>query len=408
MMLEEINNNPIKALQYMERMVNDGSQSGFTQINTTSYNTNPLYAESFNVFEVNGPKEAFICTGEYYNPMVFKNNSIYIHPDILSQIHINWSNFDIRKSEFLVTPTASSRTVQLLESPFDYIKLQYNGMLGRINREIRQANIDTSILINRILTEAQNESEVPQYLSFFPETAGTLIKIDEKTSIGMICRRFKPIGKCVEEAHMIIPAFSLFSKDKTNPNDLKLIDQIIIKSNMDPCELILNHVIIPVIDCYFYCALFQGIHPEMHSQNFLIGLNTEYIPSCIIIRDMDAMFKDITIRERYDKKIKFKIGEYKSIDKTQLDYKLKHSCLYDFRIGEYFITPLLDTVCSSFGDINREILCKQIKEYVNDSYGAQLIEFFPEDKKWYGYEKVIYNHNLRERPYIGFDNPKYR
>ena len=47
MLLNQIVNEPQKALIYLERYVNNGSPSGFTKINQTSYETSPLSDREF-------------------------------------------------------------------------------------------------------------------------------------------------------------------------------------------------------------------------------------------------------------------------------------------------------------------------------------------------------------------------
>ena len=51
MRLYEIEKNPTLAFNYLERQVNDGSKSGFTNIHTTSLQTNPFYSDGYYIMK---------------------------------------------------------------------------------------------------------------------------------------------------------------------------------------------------------------------------------------------------------------------------------------------------------------------------------------------------------------------
>lgn len=52
MRLYEIEKNPTLAFNYLERQVNDGSKSGFTNIHTTSLQTNPFYSDGYYIMKL--------------------------------------------------------------------------------------------------------------------------------------------------------------------------------------------------------------------------------------------------------------------------------------------------------------------------------------------------------------------
>ena len=37
--------------------------------------------------------------------------------------------------------------------------------------------------------------------------------------------------------------------------------------------------------------------------------------------------------------------------------------MFDFKLGEYIVTPLISTMCKFFNSINTENLCSRIKEF---------------------------------------------
>lgn len=139
MRLKDIEERPMYSLDYMERVVNNGSKSGFTNIHNTSLRTNPFFSEGFYVNKLIVSEEFINCYGkpkqEY--PFLSETNFIFIHPDwkILDYAQ-DFSSLGTIEDSIWVIPTSSSRTVRIRGS-HAYLKLHYPGMIGRLKRELR-------------------------------------------------------------------------------------------------------------------------------------------------------------------------------------------------------------------------------------------------------------------------------
>ena len=85
MRLYEIEKNPTLAFNYLERQVNDGSKSGFTNIHTTSLQTNPFYSDGYYIMKLISDRKNITCFGtpNYDCNLFDDDNSIFIHPDWL-------------------------------------------------------------------------------------------------------------------------------------------------------------------------------------------------------------------------------------------------------------------------------------------------------------------------------------
>ncbi|MBQ9885808.1 MAG: hypothetical protein IJM37_02955 [Lachnospiraceae bacterium] len=403
MKLDNILKKPKESLEYMERLVNDGSPSNFSFINTTSRETCPLYASRFNLCAIIDQSSKIETIGKI--PLIklsecsIGEDYVFAHPD--------WRNrnitFDLFETDFSVIPTSSSRTVKL-ENYNYYIKMCYPGILGRITRELEVQHINSSIDITNVLNTLTSCAQVPSFLSFFPETGGKIFKYPEG-EIGYVVRDSTPIGKKVKDIHAIIPAFSLYSQDRGN-DDPAIINQILdVKS--DPISYLLEQIVFKVVDCFFSCVFIGGIQPEMHSQNFLLGIDKNLDVCSIILRDLESVDKDITIRKELDLSIDFLSYPFKCIDKNQYNYKIKHSFMYDHKLGEYFFSPLLDCIRKS-KTVNTDNIETEIKNYVNNKYGDKLFNFFPDNNMWYKFKNVLIDRSSEKRPYIQLDNPRYR
>ena len=398
MKLKQILTYPESSLLYMERMVNDGSPSKFSFTYTTSKETCPLYVDRFFLCCTKGDETDFVTFGTC-NYDFFNSDLALLHPDWKKEK----TQFPIIDTDILVVPTSSSRTVKLFEQNI-YIKLAYPGVLGRITRELRTEHILSSIDITNAFINLIDSNLVPNTFAFFPEHYGKIFK-KGNSDIGYVIRDGIPVGKQCKHICALIPAFSLFSLDRQFSDDPIIIQ--ILKHKKHKIDYLLEQIIYPIIDCYFSCVFNGGIQPELHSQNFLIGIDEDLNVVSIVLRDLESADKDLVIMRRLGFPSDIKNRPYKCIDKNQDNYLIKHSFMYDHKLGEYFFDELLKCV-QKYDITHVEIIQSMIKGYVNCQYGPLLEGFFPVNGQWYKFENVLIDRTQNSRPYIGFSNPKYR
>lgn len=403
MLIKQIIDNPKKSLIYMERYVNDGSPSGFTWINQTSYETSPVNNSEFffldslytEELEVVGELPSFFT--------LFGKDIILIHPDM--SYNLMKSGIDVKQSSLKVCPTSSSRTVKLLDFP-GYVKLNYNGIIGRIDRSLTDKHVYASIEMTECLHNVV-KNDIFSKLSFFPES-GALIYKDEKRDInmGMVYREENPVGKNVNNINFMIPLFSLFSFDKTNEDEV-LIVQLIKKSCIDPEKYILDNLIFIIIDNYFNLLLEEGIQPEWHAQNLLLGIDEKFLINSLIMRDLESIDIDKDMRELIGKKKIFNCYPYKYLSKEQYNYKIKHSFMYDFKIGEYVLNPIIKCV-SRYFNLNELKITRKVKEYSQQYIEKLPSDFFPPNGDWYSFKNVVIDRSVPYRPYVKNCLAKFR
>lgn len=396
MKLEEIIKNPFTSLNYMERLVNNGSPSGFTKRNSTSEKTNPFKSEGFylkkidNNFNVYGdlPEELLSLGG------------LLVHPDMENYIS---NKKIICDTNIYVVPTSSFRTVKVLDKEY-YIKLSYPGVIGRMRRDLEEQHVLSCIQMNQILYSLVQKEETNKLFAFLPEYAGGVTSLGSKIKAGYMVRSSIPIGKNVSNIAYIIPGFSLFGKDIKNPVDMEIINQIMLYKNVGN-EYLLTNIIQPLIEFYFDCLLKEGISPEMHSQNILFGFDKEWNVASIILRDLESIDKDVTIRANLDKS-NF-INSFKNIKESDYNYRIKHSFMFDHKLGEYLVEELI--TCTKKLNLVQEInLRKAIKDFTVDNYGSYFQNLFPSNSKWYKFDNVEINHDLPYRPYLELDDSTLR
>lgn len=397
--LYEIKDNPKEALNYLERIVNSGSKSGFTDIHTTSRETNPFFCEKYRVKKLWANCDKITSYGELprFCMSTKDKDFIYIHPDWL--LHNNFMVREYEDGEYVV-PTSSSRTVRTLDGNY-YLKLHYPGMLGRLYRKLEYSQLISGIELTKILNIAKGNPQAPKMFEFMPEPCGKILRKGNE-EIGFLVRIYPD----TLNNGYTIPAFSLFSRDRNKKNDELLLIQILnLKKAKE--KYFLEEICFPLVDIFFYFAFNEGLIFEMHSQNILFSFDIDWNLRKIILRDLESVDKDLTIMRRVEKTVDLKSYPYKCISKNDEDYYLRHSLMFDHKLGEYLLDPLVECVSDSFF-INSVCLKKEIKDYVHSKYDNILESFFPRDGCWYKYPNIEIDRTTKARPFIAFDNPQYR
>jgi hypothetical protein len=406
MKIDYIEKNPKEALIYMERYVNSGSPSGFTWINQTSFDTSPLSeSKYFKLKMLFNDSIKIKRLGEYPRLSLDDNyydNTLFIHPDM--EKLKKYEMYKIYESDIKVIPTSSARTVKLMDYQ-GYLKLNYNGIIGRIDRSLTSNHANCSVILTEILKNEFIKNEAFEKLSLFPES-GAKILIDEQNNVdcGVVYREEKPFGKRANEIKIIIPAFSMISKDKKN-DDVELLTQIINYGKFEPMKYLLDNIIYPIIDNYFQLILTQGFQAEWHTQNLLFGLNNNFELVSLIMRDLESIDIDEEIRNKLGFTDSLNFYPYKYINVYQYNYQIKHSFMFDFKIGDYIFSPFVNHICEKF-DVDARSIEEIIKNYIKKYLSKLPQNFFPDS--WYVFDKVLIDRSEKERPYINMGIPKYR
>ena len=403
MLLYEIEKNPTVAFDYLERQVNNGSKSGFTSIHNTSIQTNPFYSDGYHIMKLASKRGNIECFGTLNcdNSLLDNDESIFIHPDWLLPQNIETiSDAGIIEESLWVIPTSSSRTVHVEGSDI-YIKLHYPGIIGRLNRVLGFQQLISGIEITSIFDEAYNNNQLPDYFAYMPESYGKLLR-NGQNEIGYIVRE---LPKTLKDFYLV-PGFSLFSYDRNVTDAPQLLIQILAKSD-SPREFFLEEICFKLVDIFFWCALEEGLIPEMHSQNIVFAFNKEWGIEKIILRDFESIDKDISIRCRLGKHINFEEHPYKCITNDDKNYLKRHSFMYDHKLGEYLLDPLIECAASSL-KIRVEDIRKNLRDYVQRKYGDIINNFFPADGCWYKYPDEEIDRSTDERPFISMGRAIYK
>lgn len=417
MHLEEILDDPLRTLRYLERYVNDGSPSGFSKRYTTSVATSPFGdVESFSLFLLQGEGQYFREFGNIpswpIHGLSLADNWLLVHPDMVAHNDIKRTGLKVQRIDsLLVAPTSSGRTVQFLPPrPQDYVKLHYDAVLGRVNRALPFGKAIAGPEVSGHLTRAMKSGLIDQRLCILPETGARTVSIgneDGAVEWGMVWRSGTPTGPAAADIRAMIPAFSLFSSDRYHRPDPPLLIQLMRMSGLTPQSFLLDKIIDPILSCYFSLVTQLGLQPEWNAQNLLVGCDKNGHIISIVARDLESVDKDLTLREQLGLSIDFKTYPFKCLHRDQYNYRIKHSFMFDHKLGDYLMHPILECIVS-YTDTQLSELQEAVKTRADHLLCSLPPDFFPEDGHWYMFKKVLIDQSTPERPYVRFPNPRFR
>ncbi|MDD4149172.1 MAG: hypothetical protein PHE33_04020 [Bacteroidales bacterium] len=410
MKISNIESNPFESLIYLDRYVNDGSPSGFTEINKSSAATDTFSSnKSFKLFAIESKDNDFEIYGSLKLNIPLKSNQLLIHPDMKNKDSLKGCKV-VEVNSFTVSPTSSFRSVQILsENCNDYIKLHYDAVLGRIYRQLYSKRAIAGVEISAIIKESLLNDTLSNFISIFEEPFAKIFNPptlkDEKDSWGMVWRNSKPLGKKSNDISCIIPLFSIWSIDRQSINDSKIGSQLFKIWGEKAKQNLISEILIPIIDSYFELVVRLGLQNEFNAQNLLIGFDKSWNVISIIIRDMMGVEKDLGLRNSLGLSTTFDSSPYKILSTDDSLYTKRHSFTFDFKVCDYVIEPLIKLAVNQ-RIASRENLIELLRE--RTKYWIQQLpsDYFPKGK-WYSHDKVLLTEKA-DRKYIENKNPLLR
>ncbi|MBU1850064.1 MAG: hypothetical protein KKH40_05040, partial [Nanoarchaeota archaeon] len=384
-------------LMYLERYVNDRKYADYATFSEVKNIYHPIEGKNSFMLGYTDLKKEDNYKVLLANPdknLSIKPNRFYIHPEMLPDFE---KDSGLRRLTQIdgymeVSPTSSTRTVWPVNNYGYYVKTHLDRRISRYIRRVRKSSVEHSIKISRDIEEA---TDAPKEFGFLPETVGLTYG-----SIGQIIRETEP-RPCVYEKRMLIPYFSLHSKDMKNPDDEPLMVQMIKEKCAEPNNFFVEQLIKPVISTWAFFAQNRGILLESHGQNTLLELNYDLEPTRVVHRDFQSLMVDFDIRRikglhtNFEKHI---LGREDNISTKQ-----NYSFVYDWFLGHYLFDKMIECMVKHFNSDEKKIK-GSIKEVFNEQFKDQF-EFFPE--KVYGFTEEFGEDN---KTYLKIrqDEPDYR
>jgi hypothetical protein len=395
---------------YMERYVNEGSPSGFTQIHKTSAETSPfLGSERFALLEFDDTDVEQVRLGAPCD--FFDQNVNYAHPDSVSSEILKGSGRIALTSGVIVSPTSGGRTMLVREpSSRGFLKLTYDtGRLGRVDRQLTLKHCQSSLEVSKAMKDCIHAGRLPPTFSILLEESAKISLLrqgEELFEWGTIYRERHPYPHSKERTQ-VIPGFALFSPDMHSPGDELLINQLIELSGVDP-SIYLTDLLAKIVECYWSVVLSCAFHLECHAQNCLFEIAEDNCIKRVVIKDMDSVDKDLPLARKLGLNDKWESDPYMCFDPERVwYYSIRSSYIYDFKVGEYLLSKIIGAVEKKY-DIDRPRIERDLQSYVRDSFTCKLPEdYWPNDGCWYDCDNSERKPGAR-REYFPHKNPKFR
>lgn len=291
-----------------------------------------------------------------------------------------------------------------------FLKLAYRGMIGRVVRDLSTLHARSAVEVSTAIRDAQRAGSLPKSFRFMGETFARVARLsnrDDPTNPiydwGIVAR--EPCATWSSRGSYLVPAFALFSTDEISPNHPTILNQVLSVHAANAEEFLVESVIAPIFDGYFSLLLCRGLQLEAHAQNVLFEIDEHLDVVAVVFRDAESVDKDVSLMEELGLGNPFHGLEYKCLLRGQYNYQIMHSFMFDFKLGEYLVTPLIKEAVRA-GHISEARVRDRLRSH-NAPYIRRLPEdFFPRDA-WYSYHNVVHEPGI-PREYEVHSAPAYR
>lgn len=407
MLLHDLFSRPRESFMYLERYVNDGSPSGFNTDMPTQFCpfTGP---ERFALPIFSLPWDAVTRFGDlsrlgWTRRLLSEGRMpIPVHPHIVT---------DLQRLRLLpeepdftvdVVPTASGRTVIMDWSEAEglsFAKLHYPRMLGRFVRGMPLfkwvAGQESSRFMRAFLMGNQ------ECVGMFDEFAGLYVEDRHpQGGFGTIFRRTPPVTM-IDDERALVPAFALFARDRGHHEDPPLLTQLIHDRHLTLGDLT-NQFVRPLIGAYVALATTGGLMPECNAQNVAFCISTTGNGAGIFFRDMEDVWKDLS--QRTSAGLDATCVNYHTIQLgVDPDYYQRRSFMYDFKLGEYLLSPLAAAASSALG-VSQDLVLREMRDVGRCTWRGHEQYFQPRDS-WFCYSRTL---GVSRARYDELSDPRFR
>lgn len=416
MLLKDLLRKPIHNYLYLERYVNKGSPSGYTRRYTTSDPYDPIKGSSTYLLPcfkiLSSAIDIFGDRSNIYLKRFTKGDQILfpVHPDMVYVFHeihsIKYFSPQYLETHLTVSPTANGRTVFCHENDENvFIKLHYEGIIGRVMRGLPRAKAIAGVEINNDLCNAYSLNQPPKRMAILREIVALILSTNSPSliEIGVVLRETRAFPE--KHSTVLIPFFSLFSRDIHNPNHPDMLTQIL-REQSNPEEVLFNDILKPLLESYCFLIFKRGILPEINAQNVLLEIDTKGNPTRIVLRDFQGYEKDLTRRKLLGLASNFHSYPYKCISREEDEdiYYIRHSFSYDFKLGRYVFDEILNSYCKEFSS-DKIVLSKRIADIFHEiANGEEIGHFKPENLYFYHKNELL----TQQRRYFSSSPPLFR
>jgi len=277
--------------------------------------------------------------------------SFFCHPD--STKDFSGAPFETPAAHQEAIPTSSTRTLFLTKAPGLMVKTHLNKRISHFVRRLKGSSVRHSVQISRECERMARAPDCPTAFAYLPESIGV---VHTASDLGYLVREVTP-RPYVTDPRILVPFFSLYSRDADQPEDMPILCQLIGRSRSKPLTYFARNILDPFMETWAWAFLARGLLFESHGQNTLLELDASFKVRRIVQRDFQSVPVDPVIRARRGLSTPFKKHVIGSGDYPRL---IEHSLQYDRFIGHCLLRSFVNFF-NTYYDIPEEETCSLIR-----------------------------------------------
>jgi hypothetical protein len=341
----------IEVMILLERFVNDGSPTGLTWKNSSSFATCPRKsAKCFLLPLLKVNKEVCSINGSLPPQFIDEQVLFPVHPDCVHLLdpafheQLVWDPY----RPMLVMPTSSPRTIFCGAAGWNgFVKLDYPFVLGRFPRELNREKLNHGVTVSSLLLQ-ERADEYGVY--HFPEIGTLEIQSNSYRHAGALFREGLETGPGFDRYFSFC---SLFGSDYFAPQSEPILLEL--AYHFGGLQWISSSVVQPLLESFWKLVTNFGMWPEPHAQNIVLGVNASG-KTGIIWRDGQGFWFD------YEMKARDMPGPMNRVlTMEDPERQRRRSFIYDWTLGTYVLDPIIKVSTSRY----REAL-EQLTEVIRN------------------------------------------
>ncbi|MBL7669134.1 MAG: hypothetical protein JNM39_01495 [Bdellovibrionaceae bacterium] len=236
----------------------------------------PVESPELRQINAGGPLPAALVNFQFVTQGGVRYFKHIVHPAVLShyleKLESKFRLVSGEESEFLAAPTASDRTLVVLDPPgANYmVKLSLPLEINHRNRTLYPTEIRRGVWLTEVFGDifVRNPSLSNSFF-IFTEPYGAYLKVDNDVFAGVIYREFSQ--EVYEKGKKVVPLFSLLSIDKETG---KPVFFKYMTPGETPWGFFSRNILSPLLEILNVVTYKEGISLEWHSQNLVAEIDT--------------------------------------------------------------------------------------------------------------------------------------
>ena len=363
MLLSEILRDPHRALIHMQRYVNNGSKSGYHSVFPEPYD--PFcHAANYPLPYLNiafDHPDLSLARSQPMSPIdraVLEDHEIrfYLHPLMWTPYGEQLLSRSVDKTIHYsaVCPTSSVRTVRTLSVPEALVKLHYEGVVGRIRRNIERTVTEYVSAVSTDVHSILSVCESNPPFAFLDEPIAAYCRLADNSGIGIYYRAPLPIPP-FQGTSILIPGHALWSRDLSDCTQPAILTQLINELGGKPLDVLMRVIIKPYLEAYLTLATRCGLAPEAHGQNTYVEFSANLCSTRIVFQGFDSFLYDAEVRRLRGLSVRAECSYHKYLKESDSRRFEERSWYFDEKLLDYVVGSIAKRFADDFGYPNDRV-----------------------------------------------------